>query len=154
MAVTGGHGGAGGSGGAGGAGGKPGLPGEPGKPGTKYVWQVLPYLAAVALALYTFHNSEDARDQFCSVAERIYITEVDSLERTYDYLTDIRPRALDRPLTKAVVQGLEGLERRVQIDARPPPMCNEGSIFHGTMGVDAPIPEPPKRPKAVDRLLQ
>lgn len=115
-----------------------------------------PYLAALAVAVYGFYLSEEARDGTCLSLEGQHKVDVEQLGRTYDFLAtqgpaDFRPAAKNYDLNLAITRGLKSQEARAHSDTAPT-FCDSGSWFHGELGLPEPDPTVPRRPAELKAL--
>lgn len=92
------------------------------------------------------NESQERKDQTCTVFERLHESAVRQLTGTYDYLTGLRPKDYQQPLNRAVLANLPATERAALI-TREPPYCNEEGV-----GLDEPGPKLPERPNAIPTL--
>lgn len=99
---------------------------------------------AVALAVWSVwaNQSETKKriDQTCSIQETKQKNDVQALEQTYRYLSQLSGKELAQPLNKAVLANLPGVIREAETDDAPK-FCDDPGV-----GLPEPDPVLPKRP--------
>lgn len=94
---------------------------------------VLSLIASLALfsSVYFFvrieRETSERRDQICQVDERGQAQDVERLDNTYRYLTELPAAERNTTLTKAAVRGLPDAERDAREDDAPK-FCDEPGV--------------------------
>lgn len=87
------------------------------------------------------------QDQSCLLFERLYIENVDRLQRTYEYVLGLSPEQRREPLNAAVIAGVPNTEQATR-SSRPPSFCDSPRV-----GRAEPPPRVPRRPIEIERLV-
>lgn len=85
----------------------------------------------------------ERRDQSCRLFEGDHLADVQSLEKTYEYLGALTPEERKTTLNKTILNGLAEQEREAKVDSAPD-FCDKPNT-----GLPEPDPVVPTRPPSI-----
>ncbi len=112
-----------------------------------FITTILCFLAVFLSYYLPAQESKKRRDQTCALLEATHKRNVDNLNSTYDYISELKEREVHDTLTIFVLRNLPQAETSTRIDDAPQ-FCDEPGI-----GLPEPDPVINERPERVSKLL-